>query len=138
MSDVRNLTAQAAVQCPRQRARRLSSIGQPSSPTPTTSATRPPSASPSVCTSGASVTDPQALDNARKLHPELDYADDPIAAVQDADLLLHLTEWPQFSHVDPHRLAVTHRHPEGRRRPRHARSVTWREADWTFRALGRP
>ncbi|MET9566295.1 hypothetical protein [Streptomyces tauricus] len=43
----------------------------------------------------------QALDNARKLHPELDYADDPIAAVQDADLLLHLTEWPQFSHIAP-------------------------------------
>lgn len=32
--------------------------------------------------------------NARKLHPTLDYADDPIAAAQDADLLLHLTEWP--------------------------------------------
>nr|AHE39008.1 UDP-glucose 6-dehydrogenase [Streptomyces sp. FR1]AHE39506.1 UDP-glucose 6-dehydrogenase [Streptomyces sp. F2] len=46
------------------------------------------------------VTDPQALDNARKAHPDLDYVDDPIAAVQDADLLLHLTEWPQFSQID--------------------------------------
>jgi len=52
------------------------------------------------------VTDPQALDNARKAQPDLDYVDDPIAAVQDADLLLHLTEWPQFSHIDPHRLAA--------------------------------
>ncbi|MFJ8803074.1 hypothetical protein [Streptomyces sp. NPDC102487] len=32
------------------------------------------------------------LDNARKIYPELDYIDDPIAAVQDADLLLQLTE----------------------------------------------
>jgi UDPglucose 6-dehydrogenase len=84
------------------------------------------------------VTDPEALDNARKTHPELDYADDPIAAVQDADLLLHLTEWPQYSHVAPHRLAA---------RAAAARVVdgrgtldadTWREAGWTFRALGRP
>ncbi|WP_261676244.1 UDP binding domain-containing protein [Streptomyces lusitanus] len=52
------------------------------------------------------VTDPQALDNARKMHPELDYVDDPITTVQDADPLLHLIEWPQYSHVDPHRLAA--------------------------------
>ncbi|MEU4615198.1 UDP-glucose dehydrogenase family protein [Streptomyces umbrinus] len=89
---------------------------------------------------GASVTvtDPQALDNARKLHPELDYANDPIAAVQDADLLLHLTEWPQFSHVDPHRLAAHTATPnviDGRGT---LNPATWREAGWTFRALGRP
>ncbi|MGW2421332.1 UDP binding domain-containing protein [Streptomyces sp. NPDC001709] len=50
------------------------------------------------------VTDPKALDNARKLHPQLDYIEDSIAAVQDADLLLHLTEWPQFTRIDPKRL----------------------------------
>ncbi|MFF8902453.1 UDP binding domain-containing protein [Streptomyces lydicus] len=55
---------------------------------------------------GACVTvaDPKAIDNARKLHTALDYADDPIAAVQDADLLLHLTEWPAYRHIDPGRL----------------------------------
>uniref|UniRef100_A0AAU1I8L7 UDP-glucose 6-dehydrogenase n=1 Tax=Streptomyces sp. NBC_00180 TaxID=2903632 RepID=A0AAU1I8L7_9ACTN len=84
------------------------------------------------------VTDPQALDNARKTHPELDYIDDPIASVQDADLLLHLTEWPQFSHIDPHRLAArtaTPRVIDGRGT---LNADTWREAGWTFRALGRP
>ncbi|MET7715320.1 UDP-glucose/GDP-mannose dehydrogenase family protein [Streptomyces sp. NPDC005407] len=84
------------------------------------------------------VTDPRALDNARKTHPELDYVDDPIAAVQDADLLLHLTEWPQYSHVDPARLAArtaTSKVIDGRGT---LDSVTWREAGWTFRALGRP
>ncbi|WP_308295035.1 UDP binding domain-containing protein [Streptomyces sp. Tu10] len=57
---------------------------------------------------GATVTvsDPKALDNARKLHPELDYVEDPIAAVDDADLLLHLTEWHQFSAIAPKRLAT--------------------------------
>ncbi|MEU0351437.1 UDP-glucose/GDP-mannose dehydrogenase family protein [Streptomyces sp. NPDC006237] len=84
------------------------------------------------------VTDPQALDNARKAHPELDYVDDPIAAVQDADLLLHLTEWPQFSHIDPHRLAArtaTPRVIDGRGT---LNADTWRDAGWTVRALGRP
>ncbi|MFF8882916.1 UDP-glucose dehydrogenase family protein [Streptomyces flaveolus] len=84
------------------------------------------------------VTDPQALDNARKTHPELDYIDDPIAAVQDADLLLHLTEWPQYSHIDPHHLAArtaTPRVIDGRGT---LNADTWREAGWTVRALGRP
>ncbi|MFI6468978.1 UDP-glucose dehydrogenase family protein [Streptomyces sp. NPDC050516] len=84
------------------------------------------------------VTDPKALDNARKLHPELDYIEDPIAAVQDADLLLHLTEWAEFGHIDPHRLS--HRPAQmlvidgrGTLNP-----DTWRRAGWTYRALGRP
>ncbi|MET7608179.1 UDP-glucose dehydrogenase family protein [Streptomyces avermitilis] len=84
------------------------------------------------------VTDPQALDNARKTHPGLDYVDDTIAAVQDADLLLHLTEWPQFSHVEPHRLAAraaSLRVVDGRGT---LNADSWREAGWTFRALGRP
>ncbi|MEV2193638.1 UDP binding domain-containing protein [Streptomyces phaeochromogenes] len=84
------------------------------------------------------VTDPEALDNARKLHPELDYIDDPIAAVQDADLLLHLTEWAQFNRIDPARLtarAVSPRVIDGRGT---LTPDTWREAGWTFRALGRP
>ncbi|WP_033328375.1 UDP-glucose dehydrogenase family protein [Streptomyces yerevanensis] len=86
----------------------------------------------------ATVTDPQALDNARKTRPELDYIDDPIAAVQDSDLLLHLTEWPQYSHIDPHRLAArttTPRVIDGRGT---LNADTWREAGWAFRALGRP
>jgi UDPglucose 6-dehydrogenase len=84
------------------------------------------------------VTDPKALDNARKLHPGLDYADDPIAAVQDCDLLLHLTEWPQFTHIDPKRLA----HRATSLKVIDARgtlnTTQWREAGWIIRALGRP
>ncbi|MFE3830450.1 UDP binding domain-containing protein [Streptomyces sp. NPDC059092] len=115
--------------------------GPPSSRTPTTSATPPALAvAQKLHELGAevTVTDPQALDNARKMHPELDYVDDPIGAVQDADLLLHLTEWPQFSHIDPHRLAVraaTARVIDGRGT---LNADTWRDAGWTVRVLGRP
>ncbi|MFI1360975.1 UDP binding domain-containing protein [Streptomyces sp. NPDC020898] len=84
------------------------------------------------------VTDPRALDNARKTHPELDYIDDPIAAVQDADLLLHLTERPPFSPIDPHRLATRAGQPRVIGSLGTLNPATWREAGWTFRALGRP
>ncbi|MEC4020160.1 UDP-glucose dehydrogenase family protein [Streptomyces sp. H27-D2] len=84
------------------------------------------------------VTDPKALDNARKTHPELDYIDDPIAAVQDADLLLHLTEWPQFSHIDPHRLATRAASPKVVDGRGTLDADRWRKAGWTIRALGRP
>ncbi|MFI6528103.1 UDP-glucose dehydrogenase family protein [Streptomyces uncialis] len=84
------------------------------------------------------VTDPQAIDNARKTHPELDYVDDPVAAVQDADLLLHLTEWPQFSYVDPHKLAARAASPKVIDGRGVLNPTTWRAAGWTFRALGRP
>ncbi|MFG2227787.1 UDP-glucose dehydrogenase family protein [Streptomyces sp. NPDC048644] len=84
------------------------------------------------------VTDPKALDNARKLHPELDYIDDPIAAVEDADLLLHLTEWAEFARIAPHRLvhrAASAQVIDGRGT---LTLGTWREAGWSVRALGRP
>ncbi|MFJ2008092.1 UDP-glucose dehydrogenase family protein [Streptomyces chartreusis] len=84
------------------------------------------------------VTDPKALDNARKQHPELDYADDPVAAVQDTDLLLHLTEWPQYSRIDPAQLAARTANTaviDGRGT---LNAATWRDAGWTFRAIGRP
>ncbi|MFZ4275552.1 UDP-glucose dehydrogenase family protein [Streptomyces arboris] len=83
------------------------------------------------------VTDPKALDSARKVRPELDYVDDPVAAVEGADLLLHLTEWPEFGRVDPAQLA---------RRVADANVIdgrgtldagAWRSAGWAVRVLGR-
>ncbi|MFF4041107.1 UDP-glucose dehydrogenase family protein [Streptomyces sp. NPDC001816] len=88
---------------------------------------------------GASVTvtDPKALDNARKLHPELDYADDPIAATEDCDLLLHLTEWPQFAHIDPKRLASRTTSPKVIDARGTLNTDQWRRAGWIIQALGR-
>jgi len=84
------------------------------------------------------VTDPKALDNARKLHPELDYVEDPIAAVDDADLLLNLTEWHQFSNIDPKRLATRTNSPRVIDARGTLNTDQWREAGWMTRALGRP
>ncbi|MDX3848501.1 hypothetical protein [Streptomyces europaeiscabiei] len=58
------------------------------------------------------------------------------AAAQGGDLLLHLTEWPQFSHVDPHRLAARVTTPKVIDGRGTLNPALWREADWTFRALG--
>ncbi|MFI1199766.1 UDP-glucose dehydrogenase family protein [Streptomyces sp. NPDC020883] len=83
------------------------------------------------------ITDPKALDNARKLHPELDYVEDPIAAVEDADLLLHLTEWHQFTHIDPKRLATRTNSPKVVDARGTLNTDQWREAGWITRTLGR-
>ena len=83
------------------------------------------------------VTDPKALDNARKLHPDLDYVEDPIAAVDDADLLLHLTEWCQFSNIDPKRLASRTASPKVIDARGTLNTDQWRDAGWIIRTLGR-
>lgn len=45
--------------------------------------------------------DPQAMDNAKKiLDNRISYASDIYEAIQDADVLAILTEWPEFSNVD--------------------------------------
>jgi UDPglucose 6-dehydrogenase len=84
------------------------------------------------------VYDPQAMDNARVKHPELGYRPSAVAAARGADLVLHLTEWTEFRQMDPRVLSavVAGRHiVDGRNALDPAR---WREAGWTYRALGRP
>jgi UDPglucose 6-dehydrogenase len=44
--------------------------------------------------------DPQAMDNARKVLPELEYTDDALEAVEGADMLLILTDWDEFKMQD--------------------------------------
>jgi UDPglucose 6-dehydrogenase len=89
---------------------------------------------------GARVTvyDPAAVERARRARPELEYAGSVLGAAADADLLLLLTAWPEFSNADPQVIgkAVVRRviadgchalDPE-----------LWRAAGWDYRALGRP
>lgn len=89
---------------------------------------------------GAQVTvfDPAAMDNARRLFPDLRYADGVGAAARGADVVVLLTEWERFTAIDPELLG----HIVRRRRivdGRHALDATaWREAGWDYRALGRP
>ena len=89
---------------------------------------------------GASVTvtDPEALANAKRVWPSLHYAADAMSAATDADLVLVLTEWEQYRSIDPDELAAVvagKRMLDGRNCLDPAR---WRAAGWTYRALGRP
>ncbi|MGA5824157.1 UDP-glucose dehydrogenase family protein [Kitasatospora sp. NPDC094028] len=89
---------------------------------------------------GAEVTvhDPAAMENARRAYPQLDYADDPTQAVTGAGLLLHLTDWPQYSDTDPEDLARHIAVPKVIDARGTLNASHWRAAGWTFRALGRP
>ena len=85
----------------------------------------------------AVVYDPQALDNARALFPTLNYAATALEACEGADVVLVATEWPEFVALDPAAVTAVAR---GRilldgRNCMPARR--WREAGWTYRALGR-
>ncbi len=84
------------------------------------------------------VTDPKAIDNARKKWPELAYSDTVAEAVRDAEVVLLLTEWPEYVALDPVALkeqVAVPRIIDGRNC---LDPVTWRTAGWTYRALGRP
>ncbi|MGQ0632307.1 MAG: UDP-glucose dehydrogenase family protein [Sporichthyaceae bacterium] len=89
---------------------------------------------------GALVTvyDPKAMDNARKLFPTLSYAESALDACRDADVVLHLTEWPEFREMDPAVLdgVVAQRVVLDARNT--LDPVRWRAAGWTYRSLGRP
>ena len=84
------------------------------------------------------VHDPKAMDNARRLHPDLFYAPTTLEALDGADAVLLLTEWAEFRELDP----VAAGELVARRHILDGRNVldpaAWREAGWTYRALGRP
>jgi UDPglucose 6-dehydrogenase len=84
-----------------------------------------------------SANDPVAMRNAASIQPGVRYADSVAGAAQDADAVLHLTEWPEYRVIDPARLAavVAHRNMiDGRCALDEA---AWQAAGWTFRVLGR-
>jgi UDPglucose 6-dehydrogenase len=83
------------------------------------------------------VTDPKAIPNAAAKWPDLQFADTVDEAADRAELVLVLTEWKQYVELDPLQLKSIVREPrilDGRNALDAAR---WREAGWTYRALGR-
>jgi len=60
----------------------------------------------SLIEQGANVTayDPVAKSEAMKILPDVNYADDEYAAVENADLLVFVTEWNQFRALDMKRI----------------------------------
>jgi UDPglucose 6-dehydrogenase len=84
------------------------------------------------------IFDPAAGETARRTFPTLTYASSAEDAVTGADLVLLLTEWPQFLDADPAVLAALTATPRmidarGKLNP-----AAWRAAGWEFRGLGRP
>lgn len=82
------------------------------------------------------ITDPKALPAVRARHPELQAVTTVDEALQDADLVLVLTEWGEFSSLDPRTL-----HQVGRRIVIDGRNCLdpeeWRAAGWDYTGLGR-
>ncbi|MBF4561458.1 UDP-glucose/GDP-mannose dehydrogenase family protein [Microbacterium sp. VKM Ac-2870] len=85
------------------------------------------------------VTDPAAIENARRIHPQLTYVEDRDEAIRNADALVLVTEWDEYRRQLP---------------PEHASSLTdgrvvvdgrngldaaaWRAAGWAYYGMGRP
>lgn len=85
------------------------------------------------------ITDPAAIDNARRLHPQLEYVHDRDEALRGADTVIVVTEW------DEYRRELS---------PEHASTLTagriivdgrncldaaaWRGAGWQYYGMGRP
>ena len=83
------------------------------------------------------VTDPQAIENARA-KVSLRYVADTLEAAKGAELVMLLTEWNEYTTLDPDVLGSVVKE----RRMLDGRNALdpdkWRAAGWTYRALGRP
>ena len=83
-------------------------------------------------------TDPEAIENSRKMHPQLDYQTGLAETVAGADVVVLVTEWDEYRYLDPVELAaqVAQRNVvDGRNSYDPA---AWRAAGWSYRGLGRP
>ncbi len=84
------------------------------------------------------VYDPEAMHNARRAYPSLEYAPSTLDAARDADVVVLLTEWTEFREIDPDALGAVvaqRKVVDGR----HALDqAAYRAAGWEYRALGRP
>jgi UDPglucose 6-dehydrogenase len=84
------------------------------------------------------VYDPKGMENARRVFPTLGYAESALDAVRGADVVLHLTEWREFRDLDPAvlgKVAAARVILDGRNA---LDPALWRQAGWTYRAMGRP
>ena len=83
------------------------------------------------------VYDPKANANAAKRFPTPTYADSVLDACRDADLVLHLTEWPEFRSLTPADLDGVVRRKQLLDGRNLLDADVWRDAGWTFRSMGR-
>ncbi|WP_431780000.1 UDP-glucose dehydrogenase family protein [Microbacterium aurantiacum] len=85
------------------------------------------------------VTDPEAIENARRIHPQLTYVTDLDEALKDADAVIVVTEWDEYRReLDPAHAAslVSGRVIVDGRNCLDA--AAWRAAGFTYTGMGRP
>lgn len=83
-------------------------------------------------------TDPAAIPNSLRLHPQLGFATETYDALHDADAVVLVTDWKEYRDLDPNEIAdLVHQKLiiDGRNV---LNPVTWRAAGWTYRGMGRP
>lgn len=88
---------------------------------------------------GASVRvhDPEAIDNAKRRFPTLDYYSTADEACRNSDLIVLATEWREYLEIDPSQLRSRVRRPilvDARNAVDHR---LWLDAGWQVHALGR-
>ncbi len=84
------------------------------------------------------VHDPKGLANAERVYPHMTYVEDLPEALRGAELVLLGTEWREYRELDPAAIdgVVAGKHVIDARNALDAQR--WRNAGWTYRALGRP
>jgi len=83
------------------------------------------------------VYDPEASVKARAVAPALTYVASLASAIAGAELVMHLTDWPEFAKIDPAwagRLVRDRQLIDGRNT---LDAAAWRCAGWTVRGIGR-
>lgn len=85
------------------------------------------------------ITDPAAIENARKLHPQLNYVSDRDEAIRGSDVIMIVTEWDEYrrqlSPTHAASLATGRVVIDGRNC---LDPAEWRAAGWDYRGMGRP
>ena len=85
------------------------------------------------------ITDPAAIENARRIHPQLNYVEDRDEALRGADAVILVTEWDEYRReLSPEHassLAAGRVIVDGRNG---LDAAEWRAAGWTYYGMGRP
>ncbi|MFG6503098.1 UDP-glucose dehydrogenase family protein [Microbacterium sp. P05] len=85
------------------------------------------------------VTDPAAIENARRVHPQLNYVEDRDEALRGADAVIVVTEWDEYRHnlSAEHAASIVNSRViiDGRNC---LDAKEWRAAGWEYHGMGRP
>ncbi|WP_374977031.1 UDP-glucose/GDP-mannose dehydrogenase family protein [Microbacterium trichothecenolyticum] len=85
------------------------------------------------------ITDPAAIENARRLHPQLNYVEDRDEALREADAIIMVTEWDEYRRdLTPEHAATLTRGKVAIDGRNGWDAAAWRGAGWAYHGMGRP